>query len=59
MNNSNLLKLIRESRPLLNGATIEQKLQLLKLIRESINAAKNKKQIRVHLSETADYLEEK
>ena len=58
MTRAQLLTLIRESRELVKTATPEQKLKLLKLIRESYRQIKESELPQV-LVENADYLDEK
>ena len=62
MTRQQLLRLIKESRGLLRTATPEQKVRLLKIIRESYREIKaNKKVVTETKSETlnTDYLDEK
>ena len=56
MKKETLYKLIAESKPLLRNATPEQKLRLMRLIRESLNQSKPKP---IVIQENKDYLEEK
>lgn len=63
MTKAALLKLIRESRALLKTATPEQKIKLLKLIRESYKKIQDTSELPQLLVENpadnGDYLEEK
>lgn len=59
MSKQQLIRLIQESRSALDTATVEQKVRLLKLIKESIQSLKNVSVKKIQLSENSDYLEEK
>jgi hypothetical protein len=54
-----ILQLIKESKPLLRNATLEQKIKLLKLIKESIKLQQEQKRIVVMETTVSDYIEEK
>lgn len=62
MTRQQLLRLIKESRGLLRTATPEQKVRLLKIIRESYREIKASKQVVTETQSSAlntDYLDEK
>jgi hypothetical protein len=59
MNKQQILHILQKSRPLLEGATAEQKLKFLSLLKESVRLANNSQPQQAELSKTADYLEEK
>ena len=62
MTRQQLLRLVRESRGLLRGATPEQKVRLLKIIRESYREIKAAKQVVTETESSVintDYLDEK
>ena len=58
--NQNIGRIIHESRQLLKVATPEQKMRLLKLLKESISAVSQQKNVNsIELPKNTDYLEEK
>lgn len=59
MNEKEFIRLIRESKELLANANTQQKIRLLKLIKESMRQINSRKPAAVQLSENSDYLEEK
>lgn len=54
-----LRQLIQESRQLLPVATPQQKLRLLKLLKQSMRTLEESRSSKPELSENSDYLEEK
>jgi hypothetical protein len=59
MERKQVLTLIQESRGLLASASMEQKLKLMKTIKESLRVLKENKQEKTSVSKNADYLDEK
>jgi hypothetical protein len=61
MNKQSLIRLIKESRDLIKTASPEQKIRLLRLIKESYRKLKESQQPKVLVEnpEPRDYLEEK
>ena len=63
MSNKRILHFIKENRELIKTASLEQKIKLLKLIRESMNSIKTKQNAESNsqTSQTlnSDYLEER
>lgn len=59
MTKQQLRRLVRESRTLMRTATPEQKVRLLKLVRESYRKVKADTLNEAHTQSNSDYLDEK